>query len=158
MSQSDCRIVTYNEHWLVVVPWWACWPFETLILPRKRHIRWLDELAADEKGSLTRVIQELLIRYDNLFHTDFPYSMGWYQAPLHHIGCDVLTPKESYQEQAHWQIHALFQPPLLRSASVRKFMSGFELLAEAQRDLLPERAAEILRQVPTVHYTLTATQ
>lgn len=154
MGQADCRIVSHNEHWLVVVPWWACWPFETLIMPRKRHVRWLDELTADERHTLTQVTQELLIRYDNLFHTEFPYSMGWYQAPLHYIGCDLLTSQDSYQKQDHWQLHALFQPPLLRSASVRKFMSGFELLAEAQRDLLPEKAAEILRQLPLVHYTL----
>ncbi|VDP88348.1 unnamed protein product [Echinostoma caproni] len=158
LGHSDCRIVLQNEHWLVLVPWWACWPFETMILPRNRHIRWLDELTSTEQDSLTYITRELLIRYDNLFQTEFPYSMGWYQAPMNNVATDLWCSASSYREQAHWQLHALFQPPLLRSATVRKFMSGFELLAEAQRDVLPERAAELLRQTPAVHYTQTVKQ
>ncbi|KAF7255420.1 hypothetical protein EG68_08037, partial [Paragonimus skrjabini miyazakii] len=151
------RLVVKSSDWLVLVPWWACWPFETIIIPRKRHIRWLHELTPTERNGLTHVIQELLVRYDNLFQTDFPYSMGWYQAPFT-VDCDteMMNQSSDYVPYSHWQLHAIYQPPLLRSAAVRKFMSGFELLAEAQRDLLPETAAEWLRNVPLPHYTKRA--
>ncbi|CAH8662450.1 unnamed protein product [Dicrocoelium dendriticum] len=160
VGTHESRVVIQSAHWLVVVPWWACWPFETIVMPRKRHIRWLFELSIEERVDLTHVLQELLTRYDNLFHTDFPYSMGWYQAPLllpddtvHSTEENVTNTNSPQDIFPHWQLYAIYQPPLLRSATVRKFMSGFELLAEPQRDSLPETAAEMLRSVSTLHYT-----
>ncbi len=132
-AQRGQRVVEQNEHWLVVVPYWALWPFETLVLPR-RHVQRLPDLNAAEREALAAVLQGLLTRYDNLFQTSFPYSMGWHGAP------------EGDGEHAHWQLHAHYYPPLLRSATVKKFMVGYEMLAEPQRDLTPENAADRLRQ------------
>jgi len=129
------RVVELNADWLVIVPFWAAWPFETLLLPRF-EIRRLPELAAAQRASLAAILKALTTRYDNLFRTSFPYSMGWHGAPF---------TGESAQ---HWRLHAHFYPPLLRSASVRKFMVGYEMLAEPQRDLTPESAAEMLRSAP----------
>ncbi|MEH6701807.1 UDP-glucose--hexose-1-phosphate uridylyltransferase [Parasphingorhabdus sp.] len=133
------RVVVQNEDWLAIVPYWASWPFETLVLPRF-PVAHLPELDEKQKSNLAGTIRELTIRYDNLFRCSFPYSMGWHGAPC------------GDSETSHWQLHAHFYPPLLRSASVRKFMVGYEMLAEAQRDLTPERAAEMLRAVSDVHY------
>lgn len=133
------RVVVETPHWLAIVPWWAAWPFETLLLPRFA-VRRLPDLDVAQRDDLATALQQLTIRYDNLFQTSFPYSMGWHGAP----GDGSNDPK--------WHLHAHFYPPLLRSASVRKFMVGYELLAEAQRDLTPEQAAERLRGVSTVHY------
>lgn len=133
------RVVEHNEDWLVVVPWWAMWPFETLLVPVRRHVVRLTELTDDERTTLADILKRLLQRYDGLFQTDFPYSMGWHGAPTGGV-----------VEADHWQLHAHFYPPLLRSATVRKFMVGFEMLAEAQRDITPESAAERLRQVGLV--------
>jgi UDPglucose--hexose-1-phosphate uridylyltransferase len=133
------RIVVQNQHWLAVVPWWAVWPFETLILPR-RHVLRLPELTDVERDSLADLMRRLLTRYDNLFETSFPYSMGWHGAPG---GAD------DYQG---WQLHAYIYPPLLRSATVKKFMVGYEMLAEAQRDITPESAAARLRALNEEHY------
>jgi len=127
------RLVIQTEHWLVVVPWWAVWPFETLLLPR-RHVLRLPDLSAAERDDLAMLLQRLLLRYDDLFQTSFPYSMGWHGAP---------TDDGDYR---CWQLHAHIYPPLLRSASVKKFMVGYEMLAEPQRDLTPEHAAQRLRQ------------
>jgi UDPglucose--hexose-1-phosphate uridylyltransferase len=138
-SERRERVVLENEAWVVVVPYWAVWPFETMLLPR-RHILRLTELSGDERQSLADVLKRLLTRYDNLFTTSFPYSMGWHGAPF---------GPESW---GHWQLHAHFLPPLLRSATVRKYMVGYELLAEAQRDLTAEQAAARLRDLPEVHY------
>jgi UDPglucose--hexose-1-phosphate uridylyltransferase len=138
------RVVIANDHWLAVVPYWAVWPFETLLLPR-RHILRLPDLTSVERDSLAEILKQVLTRYDNLFETAFPYSMGWHGAP---------TDEGDY---AHWQLHAHFYPPLLRSATVRKFMVGYELLSEAQRDLTPEQAAERLRAQPVIHYLSTET-
>ncbi|HSK97872.1 MAG TPA: UDP-glucose--hexose-1-phosphate uridylyltransferase [Euzebyales bacterium] len=132
------RVVVENAHWVIVVPFWAVWPFETLVLPR-RHVARMTALTSGERESLAQVLRALLVRYDNLFCHPFPYSMGWHGAP-------GATGSE------HWQLHAHFYPPLLRSASVRKFMVGFEMLGEAQRDLTAEEAAQRLRDVPAVHY------
>jgi UDPglucose--hexose-1-phosphate uridylyltransferase len=132
------RIVVETPLWLAIVPYWATWPFETLLLPRFRVTR-LQDLDDAARADLAAALKELTIRYDNLFETSFPYSMGWHGAP-------------NGGDDASWQLHAHFYPPLLRSASVRKFMVGFELLAEAQRDLTPEQAAERLRAVSPVHY------
>jgi UDPglucose--hexose-1-phosphate uridylyltransferase len=138
MAETE-RVVVDNEHWLVVAPFWAIWPFETLLAPHRRVAR-LTDLTGEEKTSLADVLKRLLIRYDNLFETSFPYSMGWHGAPFDAGDC------------AYWQLHAHFYPPLLRSASIKKFMVGYELLAEAQRDLTPEQAALRLRELPEVHY------
>jgi len=133
------RIVVANDHWLIVVPYWAVWPFETLVLPR-RHVLRLPELDLSARSTLALALREVLIRYDNVFRIPFPYSMGWHGAPFHD------DPAE------HWQLHAHLYPPLLRSAKVRKFMVGYELLAEQQRDLTAEDAAARLREVPSEHY------
>lgn len=134
------RVVEINDDWLALVPFWAAWPFETLLLPRFAVQR-LPQLTGGQRDSLAAILKALTTRYDNLFKTSFPYSMGWHQAPY------------GMPDIAHWQLHAHFYPPLLRSASVRKFMVGYEMLAEPQRDLTPERAAEMLRSVsPLVHY------
>jgi len=138
-SKLKERVVLQNDHWLVVVPFWAVWPYETLLLPH-RHIQRLPDLRPDERQSLAAILKQLLIRYDNLFETTFPYSMGWHGAPF------------NQEQTAHWQLHAHFFPPLLRSAVVRKFLVGYEMLAEAQRDLTPEQAARKLRALPDTHY------
>lgn len=133
------RVVVHNRDWVIVVPYWAAWPFELLLLPR-RAVSSLVELRDEERGTLAEILGQALVRYDNLFQTSFPYSFGWHGAPG---GAD---PSDG------WQLHAHFFPPLLRSATVRKFMVGYEMLAEPQRDLTPEQAAARLRAVPGVHY------
>jgi UDPglucose--hexose-1-phosphate uridylyltransferase len=140
-AERHTRVVVENEDWLAVVPYWAIWPFETLLLPRV-HIRRLPDLNDTQRDTLADILKRLLIRYDNLFEVSFPYSMGWHGAPYNRDGGDV----------SHWQLHAHFYPPLLRSATVRKFMVGFEMLAEAQRDLTPEQAADRLRALLETHY------
>ena len=137
--QVQERVVCSNAHWLAVVPWWAQWPFETLLLPRGQVAR-LPELQPDERDALAGILGELTARYDNLFACSFPYSMGWHGAPF------------DAGDARPWQLHAHFYPPLLRSAQVRKFMVGYEMLAEAQRDLTPEQAAAALRAVSPVHH------
>ncbi len=139
------RVVVQTAHWLAVVPYWATWPFETLLLPRFAVAR-LPDLNSAQRDDLARALGELTVRYDNLFGCSFPYSMGWHGAPF-------VADGNGPGAQA-WQLHAHFYPPLLRSATVRKFMVGFEMLAEAQRDLTPEQAAQRLRAVPTRHYRL----
>ncbi len=134
------RLIVENEHWLALVPYWAVWPFETLVLPHARHIARITELTDGEKAALADLLRRLLTKYDNLFETSFPYSMGWHGAPF----------AAGYQD--HWQLHAHFYPPLLRSATVKKFMVGYEMLAEPQRDLTPEQAAARLRELSDVHY------
>ena len=151
------RVVVETEHWLAVVPFWATWPFETLLLPR-RHVSHLPDLTASERDALSRVLKRLLTRYDNLFEVSFPYSMGWHGAPTG--PASVQSSPEADRSacddgSAYWQLHAHFYPPLLRSATVRKFMVGFEMLGEAQRDLTAEQAAERLRSVSESHHRLT---
>jgi UDPglucose--hexose-1-phosphate uridylyltransferase len=136
------RVVVDNDRWIAVVPFWAVWPFEVLVLPR-RHVRRLPELSDGERAALADVLRRLLVRYDNLFEHPFPYSMGWHGAP------------GTGGDDGHWQLHAHFFPPLLRSATVRKFMVGFEMLGEAQRDLTAEEAATRLRDLPGDHYLAT---
>jgi UDPglucose--hexose-1-phosphate uridylyltransferase len=138
-EENGDRAIVSNDHWLVVVPYWAVWPFETLILPR-RPVQRLPDLTEPERRSLAATLREMLIRYENLFEAPFPYSMGWHGAPFGRQSID------------HWQLHAHILPPLLRSATVRKFMVGYELLAESQRDLTPEAAADQLREVSSTHY------
>lgn len=154
------RIVVHNDHWLAVVPYWALWPFEILLLPR-RHVLRLPDLTGDERDALASILKRLLTRYDNLFETSFPYSMGWHGAPagpteaLGGSPGDSATgaqPKPQGSGWAHWQLHAHFYPPLLRSATVKKFMVGYEMLGEPQRDLTAEQAAARLREQSEVHY------
>lgn len=137
------RVVVETVHWLAIVPYWATWPFETLVLPRFAAKR-LPELNAEQRADLAVALKRLTSRYDNLFSCSFPYSMGWHGAPF-----DDADPQP-------WQLHAHFYPPLLRSASVRKFMVGFEMLAEPQRDLTPEQAATRLRSVSDVRGSFPA--
>jgi UDPglucose--hexose-1-phosphate uridylyltransferase len=137
------RGVERTEHWLAVVPYWAAWPFETLLLPLE-PVQRLSDLSAAQRRDLAHALRLLTTRYDNLFRCSFPYSMGWHGA---------LGAKDGVLiNQPHWQLHAHFFPPLLRSASVRKFMVGFEMLGEAQRDITPEQAAQMLRAQPQRHY------
>lgn len=136
---EESRIVESNENWVMLVPYWAVWPFEYLLIPR-RHVLRLPDLTLDERASLAAILKKSLIRYDNLFQTSFPYSMGWHGAP---------TDEGDY---SHWQLHAHFYPPLLRSATVKKFMVGYEMMAEPQRDITAEQAAMQLRELSLVHY------
>jgi len=133
------RIVVETEHWVAVVPYWAVWPFETLLLP-KVHVKRLTELTDAQAKDLAVILKKLATKYDNLFETSFPYSMGFHAAPF------------NGEDNEHWQLHAHFYPPLLRSATVRKFMVGYEMLGESQRDLTAEQAAERLRALSEVHY------
>lgn len=136
--EREERIVVQNEGWLAVVPYWAIWPFETLLIPR-RPVQRLPDLTDPDRDALAGLLKRLLTRYDNLFEVSFPYSMGWHGAPFGQSG-------------EYWQLHAHFYPPLLRSASVRKWMVGYEMMAEAQRDITPEQAAERLRSLSEMHY------
>jgi len=138
-AADGARTVAMNDHWIAVVPYWASWPFEVLLLPRFAVQR-LRALTSAQRDDLADILKAVTTAYDNLFQTSFPYSMGWHGAPS-------ATP-----DAPHWQLHAHFYPPLLRSASVRKFMVGYEMLAEAQRDLTPEAAAEQLRAQSKIHY------
>lgn len=135
------RIVVENDSWLGVVPYWAIWPFETLLLPKAPVMR-LPDLDERQRSDLTSILKRLLVKYDSLFEASFPYSMGWHGAPF------------SGGDAQHWQLHAHFFPPLLRSATVRKFMVGYEMLAEAQRDITAESAAMRLRDLSETHYKL----
>ena len=134
------RVVVQNEHWLAVVPFWAVWPFELLVLPRRRRVARMPDLTNAEKEALAELLKPMLAKLDNLFETSFPYSFGWHGAPF------------GEQELGHWQLHGHLYPPLLRSADVRKFMVGFEMLGEPQRDLTAEQAAERLRDLPSEHF------
>jgi UDPglucose--hexose-1-phosphate uridylyltransferase len=136
--ERGVRVVYQTARWLAVVPYWAVWPFEMLILPRRRVAR-LPDLAPDERGELAQMLRVLLATYDRLFEVSFPYSMGWHGAPF------LLDAAGGRARDDHWQLHAHIYPPLLRSATVKKFMVGYELLAEPQRDLTAEQAAERLR-------------
>lgn len=140
-TKQQTRVIVENDHWAVVVPYWSVWPFETLLIPKQPVLR-LPDLNDEQRQSLAEILNRLLARYDNLFETSFPYSMGWHGAPF---GRDEIDCQ-------HWQLHAHFYPPLLRSASVKKFMVGFEMLAEPQRDLTPEQAAARLKELPEEHY------
>ena len=137
--RSRERIVAENEHFTALVPFWAVWPFELLVIAH-RHCGSLPELAANEVSALADLLRRVTARYDNLFEISFPYSMGFHQAP------------SDGGAHAEWHLHAHFYPPLLRSATVRKFMVGFEMLAMPQRDLTPETAAARLRQLGDKHY------
>jgi len=135
------RIVATNQHFTALVPFWAVWPFEILLIAH-RHTSRLPDLGAEEIAGLVDILRQVTARYDNLFEISFPYSMGFHQAPT------------DGREVSGWHLHAHFYPPLLRSATVRKFMVGFEMLGMPQRDLTPETAAERLRSLSGLHYKL----
>ncbi len=137
---SGERVVVESDYWVALVPYWAAWPFETMVLPKVKLGR-LTDMTPELQADLAKTIKLLTTKYDNLFQCSFPYSMGWHGAPF--IGGNP---------DAYWQVHASFLPPLLRSATVRKFMVGYEMLAESQRDLTPEQAAERLRNASETHY------
>jgi UDPglucose--hexose-1-phosphate uridylyltransferase len=139
-ADKRVRVVCENDAFLAVVPFWATWPFETLVLPRRRVAR-LPDLAPGERRALAELLRVLLGACDRLFGVSFPYSMGWHGAPF-----DARPQPESPPvSNEHWQLHGHVYPPLLRSATIRKFMVGYEMLGEPQRDLTPEAAAERLR-------------
>jgi UDPglucose--hexose-1-phosphate uridylyltransferase len=133
-SEAGERIVLRNEHFIVLVPFWAVWPFETMVISR-RHVGSLPDLNDSERDALADVIKRLTTRYDNLFNVSFPYSMGFHQSP------------SDGAEHPETHLHAHYYPPLLRSATVRKFMVGYEMLGNPQRDLTAEAAAARLREM-----------
>ena len=132
-EEAGARVVEENEGFLAVVPFWAIWPFETMVLSR-RHLPSIDQLSGPERDLLADILKRITARYDRLFRVSFPYSMGFHQRPT------------DGAEHPEWHFHAHFLPPLLRSATVRKFMVGYELLGTPQRDITPEAAAERLRK------------
>ncbi len=133
------RIVLENEHFVALVPFWAVWPYETMIVS-KRHVQTILQFTKEESAALASILKDLTTKYDNMFNTSFPYSAGMHQAPVN----DGAHP------EWHWHMH--FYPPLLRSATIKKFMVGYEMLANPQRDITAEWAAERLRQLSDVHY------
>lgn len=139
--ELDERILVKNEHFVVLIPYWAVWPYEAMIIPRK-HYQHIGQLNEEEEQSFAKAIKELTIIYDNLFETSFPYSSGIHQIP---------TDGKKYPE---WHLHMSFYPPLLRSATVKKFMVGYEMFAGPQRDITAEMAAKTLRELPNKHYTM----
>ena len=137
--KEDSRVIINNQHFLVVVPFWASWPYETLVIS-KRHIQNISQFTEEEKLDLAKTLKELTIRYDNIFKISFPYSAGMHQSPV------------NTENVEHWHWHMHFYPPLLRSATIKKFMVGYEMLANPQRDITPEYAAEVIRNQSTTHY------
>ncbi len=138
-KKQEIRILFENEHFVALVPFWAVWPFEAMLIP-KRPMTNITEMTEEESRAFAAAYRQLTIRYDNLFQVSFPYSAGIHQAP---------TDGELHPE---WHWHMVFYPPLLRSATVKKFMVGYEMLATPQRDITPEKAAELLRALPDGHY------
>ncbi len=136
---SGERVVVANNSFVALVPFWAVWPYETMVLPRV-HVRSIDDLDARTSTDFAEIIRSLTIKYDNLFKSSFPYSMGIHQQPV------------DGDEHSSWHMHLHFYPPLLRSASVRKFMVGYEMLSMPQRDITAEMSAETLRSLPNTHY------
>lgn len=133
------RIVIENDYFVALVPFWAIWPFETMIVS-KRNLTSLNDFSEEEVKAFAQILKQLTIKYDNLFETSFPYSAGIHQAPT------------NGKDNSHWHFHMNFYPPLLRSASVKKFMVGYEMMAESQRDITAEQSAERLRNLSNVHY------
>ena len=133
------RIIVENDHFVVLVPFWATWPYETMIIS-KRHIQNVLQFTDEEKNSLAEILKQITVKYDNLFEISFPYSAGIHQSPVN----------DGEHPEWHWHMH--FYPPLLRSPTIKKFMVGYEMLASPQRDVLPEFAAEKLRALSTIHF------
>lgn len=134
------RILAANDQFTALVPFWAIWPFEVLVTAHRPGLTRLTEMTSAETTALAEILKAVTTRYDNLFEISFPYSMGFHQAPF------------DGQDHPEWTLHAHFYPPLLRSATVRKFMVGYEMLGMPQRDITPETAAERLRSLPETHY------
>jgi UDPglucose--hexose-1-phosphate uridylyltransferase len=137
------RIVYQNKGFAALVPFWAVWPFEVMLIS-KRHVPAMLDFSDGERNDLSDVLRQVTVRYDNLFRTAFPYSLGFHQCPL--------KPEPDGGGWPHWHWHAHFYPPLLRSATVRKFLVGYEMLGTPQRDITPEQAAARIREQSTVHY------
>ena len=137
-TEAPQRIVFQNERWAAIVPFWAVWPFESIIIP-KIAVNRMADLNEDLVHDLADLLKKLLTKYDNLFDVSFPYSMGWHSAP------------NTGRNTDHWTLHAHIYPPLLRSASIRKFMVGYEMMAESQRDLTAEHAAALLAKLPETY-------
>jgi UDPglucose--hexose-1-phosphate uridylyltransferase len=133
------RLVVENEHFVALVPYWAVWPFETMVISR-RAVQNISQLTDEERTGLADIYKQLTVKYDNLFEVSFAYSAGLHQAP---------TDESDYPE---WHLHMHFYPPLLRSATVKKFMVGYEMLASPQRDITAEQAARRLRELADIHY------
>ena len=133
------RILVENDHFVALVPFWAIWPFETMIIS-KRQVQNILQLTEDEKIAMADAYRQLTVMYDNLFEVSFPYSAGIHQAP---------TDGKDYPE---WHLHMHFYPPLLRSATIKKFMVGYEMMANPQRDITAEQAAARLQALPNIHY------
>ena len=140
--ESGERIILENDTFVALIPYWAVWPYETMIVP-KRHIISISELSEQEVHDYAKILQKLTIRYDNLFETSFPYSAGIHQAPT------------NGEENKYWHMHMSFYPPLLRSAEVKKFMVGYEMFANPQRDITAEFAAQNLKNCSDTHYLKT---
>jgi UDPglucose--hexose-1-phosphate uridylyltransferase len=140
--QQKERIVLENEHFVALVPFWAVWPYETMIIS-KRHVQQMLQFTPEEKQSFAEILKKLTAKYDNVFEISFPYSAGIHQSPVN----------DGDHNEWHWHMH--FYPPLLRSATVKKFMVGYEMLANPQRDISAEWAAEKLRDISDVHYKET---
>ena len=128
------RLVCENEYFVALVPFWAIWPYETMIIPR-RHFQHIGQMTAQERSAFAKILKDLTQRFDRLFDTSFPYSSGIHQSP---------TDGKSHPE---WHFHIAFYPPLLRSATVKKFMVGYEMFGNPQRDITAEMAAEKLRNL-----------
>ena len=140
--QAKERIVVETEYFVALVPYWAIWPYEVMIIPRKQH-RSILSLSVQERKDYAKIIKAVTIKYDNLFKISFPYSSGIHQAP---------TDGRDWES---WHFHMSFYPPLLRSATVKKFMVGYEMFATPQRDITAEMAADTLRNLPDLHYSKT---
>jgi UDPglucose--hexose-1-phosphate uridylyltransferase len=137
--KSGERTIAENEHFIALVPFWAVWPYETMVIS-KRKVKYTHEFDAEETQALAEILKTLTTKYDNLFETSFPYSAGIHQAPVN----------DGDHDEWHWHMH--FYPPLLRSATVKKFMVGYEMMANPQRDITAEQAALKLREQSEVHY------
>ena len=138
--EADERIILKNEHFVAVVPYWAVWPYETIIVPIK-HYNNIEQLNSEEQQAFAEIIKDLTTKYDNLFETSFPYSSGIHQSPT-----------DMEHQEGHF--HMSFVPPLLRSAEVKKFMVGYEMFANPQRDITAEQAAETLKSLSTIHFSI----
>jgi UDPglucose--hexose-1-phosphate uridylyltransferase len=140
-KEKNERIIFENGSFILLVPFWAFWPFETLIIS-KRTVSNILQFEEKEVKEFAEILKVITVKYDNIFNVSFPYSSGIHQSPT-----DGLVHDE-------WHFHMHFYPPLLRSATIKKYMVGYELLAEPQRDITPERSAEILKQAELIHYSL----
>lgn len=137
--EREERIVVENDHFVVLVPYWAFWPFETLLISRRPFSRFTD-MKEEEKEALADIVKQITVKYDNLFEVSFPYSAGSHPAP---------TDGKDYPQ---WHFHMHFYPPLLRSATVKKFRVGYEMLGNPQRDITPESSAQLLKELSDTHY------